>query len=267
LPKTKVNDIEVYYEKQGKGQKLVYLCGTGSDLRNKPNIFDTPLSKRFTILAYDQRGMGQTDKPDIPYTMAIYADDASELMNTLGWKKAHVLGVSFGGMVAQELALRHPQKVNKLVLACTSSGGAGGSSYPFYMISHLSAEERARTLIPIMDTRHGEEWRRLNPERYEAVMRSWLEPSKFVGEPGRDVGSRRQLEARRDHDTNDRLHLLNMPVYICGGRYDGNSSPENLKTLHEAIHGSRLEFFEGGHGFLGQDPAAYERIAEFLLKR
>jgi 3-oxoadipate enol-lactonase len=267
LPKTTVNGIEIYYEKHGRGPRLLYLCPTGSDLREKPNIFDTPLSKQFNILAYDQRGMGQTGKPDITYTMATYADDASGIMDALGWKRAHVIGVSFGGMVAQELALRYPQKVKRLVMACASSGGRGGSSYPFHMISHLSAEERARTLIPVMDTRRGEEWRRLNPKKFEAILKGWLEPSRFEGELGRNVGSRRQLEARRDHDTYYRLHLLAMPVYICGGKYDGNSIPENLRAMHEVIPGSRLEFFEGGHGFLDQDPTAYTKVSEFFLER
>ncbi len=266
LPITTVNDIEVYYERHGKGPKLLHICGTGSDLRERPNIFDTPLSKQFNILSYDQRGMGQTSKPDISYTMAGYADDASRLLDAFDWKKTHVLGVSFGGMVAQELALRHPHKIKKLVLACTSSGGRGGSSYPFHMLSNLSTEERARILIPVMDTRRGEEWRRHNSEQYEAILRSWREPSRFESEQNRKVGSRRQLEARRDHDTYDRLHLLTMPSYICGGKYDGNSPPENLRAMHEVIPGSRLEFFEGGHGFLDQDPAAYKKIAEFLLK-
>ena len=78
------------------------------------------------------------------------------------------------------------------------------------------------------------------------------------------VGRKRQLEARIGHDTYDRLHSLAVPVLICGGKYDGIAPPINLRNLHESISGSSLEFYEGGHNFLWQDPKAYEIIIDFL---
>ena len=147
------NGLQFYCEQMGQGPRLLFISGTGSDLRVKPNMFDGPLVKSFEVLGYDQRGLGQSDKPDRPYSMADYADDAAALMVALGWDRAHVMGVSFGGMVAQELAIRHPQKIDRLVLACTSPGGAGGASFPFHEIGHLTGEARARHMIPISDTR------------------------------------------------------------------------------------------------------------------
>jgi 3-oxoadipate enol-lactonase len=265
MPKVKIRDIEMYYEVKGRGPELLFIGGTGGDLRDKPNIFDSPLSEHFKILAYDQRGLGQTDKPDKPYTMADYADDVYQLVQSIGWKSSHVIGVSFGGMVAQEYALRYPNMVKKLVLACTSSGGKGGASYPLHELSGLSSEERAEILIGLLDNRLGEGWRRSNPEKCRETLNQMMTPSRFEDEPGRAVGARRQLEARRDHDTYDRLSQLRMLVYICGGKFDGLSPPENLEALHRQIRGSTLEFFEGGHMFLRQDPNAFKKIISFLL--
>jgi 3-oxoadipate enol-lactonase len=265
MPKEYVNGIEMYYEIHGKGPKLVYISGTGGDLRNKPNIFDTPLAQHFTILAFDQRGMGQNSKPDIPYSMADYADDAVTLMKSQGWPSALMMGVSFGGMVAQEIGLRYPAHVKKLVLACTSSGGKGGASYPLHELSKLPIEERVNKIIELLDTRCNEEWKNTNPEKYRETYDTWEKYYTRGGDdPETEVGSRRQLIARMSHNTYDRLHNLTMPVYICGGKYDGIAPPQNQRNLNEKIPGSEMELFEGGHIFLRQDPRAYENIIEFL---
>src|SRR5512144_2870392 len=124
MPMTEANGVRLYIERAGSGPPLLFISGTGGDLRVKPNVFDGPLAKAFDVLAYDQRGLGRSEKPDRTYTMADYADDAAALMASQGWDRAPVVGVSFGGMVAQELALRHPARVSRLVLACTSPGGA-----------------------------------------------------------------------------------------------------------------------------------------------
>src|SRR5579859_6263573 len=105
MPFTTANGLKLYHERAGQGPPLLFISGTGGDLRNKPNVFDGPLAKAFEVLAYDQRGLGRSAKPDLPYTMADYADDAAALLEHVGWAGARVVGVSFGGMVAQELAL------------------------------------------------------------------------------------------------------------------------------------------------------------------
>jgi len=162
-----INDLDFYFERAGTGAPLLFISGSGADLRIKPNQMDGPLPKHFDVLSYDQRGLGQTSKPDEPYTMADYADDAARLMDFVCWKSAKVIGVSFGGMVAQEFVLRHPAKVERLVLACTSPGGKGGASYPFHTIEHMGREERARHMIAISDTRRDAAWRTANPRQYQ----------------------------------------------------------------------------------------------------
>ncbi len=265
MPFTQIRDIKVYYELAGSGPRLLYISGTGGDLRRRPNIFDSPLAPHFTILAYDQRGLGQSSRPDIAYTMADYADDAAALLDVVGWESCGVMGVSFGGMVAQELALRYPERVDRLVLACTSSGGAGGSSFPLHTLPALSPAEKARRQTPISDTRLDAVWQQANVTEFEAMIGMAVAASQMgADEPGRQIGARRQLEARAAHDTFDRLPDLHMPVYICGGRYDGMARPANLEALHAQIPGSKMEFFEGGHGFLMQDPHAYPAVRSFL---
>ncbi len=266
MPFVTINDIRMYYEIAGSGPRLLYISGTGADLRNKPNIFDSPLINYFEILAFDQRGLGQTDRPDIPYTMAQYANDAAAILNACNWEKCHVMGISFGGMVAQELALRHEDLIDRMVLCCTSSGGEGGHSYPFHSIADLPADEFNALYISINDTRHDDGWQQRHPEERQALLLQMNAADAGAGEPGREVGAKRQLEARIGHDTFARLPTLRLPVLIAGGRYDGIAPPDNLRSLHHQIPDSELQFFEGGHDFYDHDPSAYDRLRSFLLE-
>ena len=266
MPFATVGDLRMYYETRGSGPRLLIISGTGGDLRRPPSPFDTPLAQHFQILAYDQRGFGQTSRPDIAYTMADYANDAHGLLDAMGWDGCTVMGVSFGGMVAQELALRYPHQVERLVLACTSSGGAGGSSYPLHELGDMPDEERVRKTIEIIDVRNNSTWQKEHPEEFKSLFNRLLAARQpGAADPGREMGARRQLEARSQHNTYERLHSLRMPVYLCGGRYDGIAKPVNLEVMLKKIPGARLEFFEGGHLFLSQDPQAYESIKSFLL--
>jgi 3-oxoadipate enol-lactonase len=263
MPVANLPGIDLYFERAGSGPRLLFISGTGGDLRNKPNVFDGPLAREFDLLSYDQRGLGQSDKPDLPYTMADYADDAAALMADQGWDEALVMGASFGGMVAQVLALRHPQRVKRLVLACTSPGGAGGASFPFHEIGHLKGEERARYLIPISDTRRDDAWAASHPEQYaQLVAIGSADP--FADEPGHAMGARRQLEARAAHDTWDRLPDIACPVLIAAGRYDGIALPATQESMAERIPDARLQFFEGGHLFMIQDRTAIPYMTAFL---
>jgi len=258
LPFARIADLDVYYERAGSGPPLLFISGSGADLRTKPNQMDGPLPKAFDILSYDQRGLGQTSKPDMPYTMADYADDAARLMDFIGW-----LGVSFGGMVAQEFVLRHPDKVERLVLACTSPGGAGGASYPFHEIEHMGREERARHMMPINDTRRDAAWQAANPLMYEQFV-AMAATDPFADEPGRAMGYRRQLAARAGLDTYDRLHQIDCPVMIAAGRFDGIALPATQEKMAARIKGSKLQFFDGGHMFMIQDRSAIPAMISFL---
>jgi 3-oxoadipate enol-lactonase len=221
--------------------------------------------KHFEVLSYDQRGLGQSDRPDGPYSMADYGEDAAGLLDAVGWESCGVVGVSFGGMVAQELAVRHPRRVERLVLCCTSSGGAGRPSYPLHELQQLPEADRLLRSIEISDTRCDAAWREANPEAAARVIEmARARGSAGADEPGREAGFQRQLEARASHDTWDRLPDLSMPVQICGGRYDGIAPPENQHAMAERIPGASLELFEGGHLFLLQDRGAFSKIAKFL---
>ena len=266
MPKVTANGLDIHYERVGEGPRLLFISGTGGDLRVRPNMLDGPFARAFDLVAYDQRGLGQTEKPDRPYSMADYADDAAGLMDALGWEDALVIGVSFGGMVAQNLVVRHPHRVRRLVLACTSPGGAGGSSFPFHEIGHLRGEARARHLLPVNDTRLDAAWAEAHPERHaEAIAQSATDP--FAGEPGREMGARRQIEARAGHDVWEALPAVRTPVLIAAGRFDGIAPPLSQLNLALALRGSVLRFFDGGHMFMLQDRAAVPAMIDFLQER
>jgi len=265
MPFIETARLRIYAERKGNGDPLLFISGTGSDLRNKPNFMDGPAPKQFDTLAYDQRGLGQTDKPDTPYTMADYADDAAALLDATGWQSANILGVSFGGMVAQELAIRHAKRVRRLVLACTSPGGEGGASYPLHEVHDLPPVERAKFMIPISDTRNDAAWAKANKDTYETML-DFAARDPFGDEPGHATGARRQLDARRHHNTWDRLGDIHCPTLVCGGAYDGIARPETQEKLANRIPNAELAMFEGGHLFMLQDRAAIPAMLDFLSR-
>src|SRR5712692_10433966 len=120
MPTIKVNDIHMYYEIHGEGEPLVLIVGLGTDISEWDGIIRW-LAKKYRVLAFDNRGAGRTDKPDMPYSIEMMADDTEGLMNALAMQRAHILGISMGGRTALALALRHPQRVKRLVLVSTSA--------------------------------------------------------------------------------------------------------------------------------------------------
>ena len=266
MPSAVVGGIRLHYEVAGSGPPVLFISGTGGDLRTTPGPFDSPLARRCTLAAYDQRGLGQSDKPDGPYSMADYADDAAGLLDVLGWEQARILGVSFGGMVAQELTLRHPERVGRLVLCCTSPGGEGRASYPLHELEGLPDEVRSGRLLALADTRCDEAWQAEHPDEVAAVLAYRRQGEQLSrSDPDATAGARRQLEARAGHDTSDRLHAILCPTLVCGGRHDGIAPPANSEALAARIPGAELELYDGGHLFLIQDRSAWPRITEFLL--
>lgn len=257
--------IRVYFERAGEGPRLLFLNGTGGDLRVRPGPFEGPLGAHFDLLAHDQRGLGQTDKPEGPYTMADYAEDAVALLDHVGWERCRVIGVSFGGMVAQELAVRHPERIERLVLCCTSPGGPDAASFPLHTLQELPDEERLIRSLEISDRRMDAAWRKANPDAFASVREMFAKRALVgAGEPGREHGAREQLEARRKHDVGDRLQAATMPTLVCAGRYDDLAPLANSQVIADRMPDASLEVFEGGHLFLVQDPRANERIVEFF---
>lgn len=265
MPFVRVRDIDICYELQGTGPRLLKIWGTGGDLRRAPTDFDRYLSEYFTVLAFDQRGMGRSGKPERDYTMADYADDAAGLMAALGWDTAAVLGYSFGGMVAQELALRHAARVGRLVLMSTSSGGGGGSSYPLHELSAMDDSARVRRFLELADSRRTPQWQRGHAALWQSLVDDAMATLRLgTDDPAQRTGSLRQLGARRGHDTWERLAGLKLPVSVFAGRYDTIATPQVQRRLAERIPGASFREFPGGHLFFVQDPTAARVIAAAL---
>ena len=116
MPLLKTARLEMFVEEKGQGSPVLFISGTGADLRVKPNVLDGPLAKNFRVIAYDQRGLGQTQKPPGPYEMEDYSKDAIALLDSLGIGQVHLVGVSFGGMVGLHIALQFPERMKRIVL-------------------------------------------------------------------------------------------------------------------------------------------------------
>ena len=239
-----VPGAELYLERAGDGPPLLSISGSGSALSDGMGPAALPLSRAFDVVGWDHRGLGRSTSEDGPLTMADFASDALAVADSLGWQGFSVFGVSFGGMVAQELAVTAPQRVRRLVLACTSPGGAGGSSYP------LHERPAPEAMAGIVDTR---------PEVAASLL------SLFAGRPDpKEPGYSRQLEARRTHDVWDRLPLVTAPTLVQAGRFDGIAPPANSAAIASRIPGAELREYDGGHAFLFQDQAAWADAVAFL---
>lgn len=261
MPFIAANGIEIYYEVHGSGAPLLNISGSGNDLRRSPASI-LPINKAFETLSYDQRGLGRTDQPDTEYTMEEYADDAAALVAAFGWERCHVLGTSFGGMVALNLAVRHPHLIDRLVLCCTSPGGAA-ASYPLHELDSLDAETAFATRMQLMD-------RRWDPDADEpipalgAFYDQMVEGAQIEPDPVQATGMRRQLLARAGHDVVGRLDEIDVPTLVCAGEYDDLAPLANSELLAEQIPNAELRVYDGGHIFMVQDRTAYPEIIEFL---
>ena len=258
-----VGNLKLNYEVMGEGPRLLLIGGTGWDLRAPKSPFERALHKEFTVLRYDQRGQGQSDKPDIAYSMQDYADDCAHLLAALAWQEVPVIGISFGGMVAQHFALRYPQHVSRLVLACTSSGGEGGASYPIHELQKLAPEEYAARFLLLANRSRDAAWQARNPQMHAAMLTEMCNARLNMSVEDK-IGLQRQLAARLQHDTWARLPQLRMPVLVCGGEFDDICPAENLRNLASQIPDVELQIFRGGHGFYMEDQQAGPYIREFL---
>jgi pimeloyl-ACP methyl ester carboxylesterase len=266
VPTIDRGDVELYYEVRGAGPRLLLCNGSGATIEGSGALIAW-LAGSFEVAVADQRGLGRTGlgRRDEPFTMAQYAADAAAVLDDLGWPRSRVLGISFGGMVALEYAVTWPQRVERLVLACTSPGGAGGASYPLHELARLDAPERERLTATLFDTRWDEAWLATHPRDAtyvaEARRRASLERPANVAE-----GERRQLEARRHHDVLDRLGHITAPTLVAAGRFDGIAPLANSQVLASRIPDSELRVYEGGHAFLLQDPVAPVELGQFLAR-
>jgi pimeloyl-ACP methyl ester carboxylesterase len=261
MPKIKVGDINMYYEVYGDGFPLVMINGLSTNVYWWDPLFIEEISKKYRVVIFDNRGAGRTDKPEIDYSIKMFADDTIGLMDALKISKAHVLGVSMGGMIAQEIAINHPERVEKLVLCVTHPGGTKAISPSPEVISMLIGERAGRTPEEIVENTiyllYPPKFIDENPEvveqTKERISKYMIPPEFFL----------RQFRAIMEFDAFDRLKKIKSPTLVVGGGKDILVPPENSRIIAEAIPNAKLVIFdEAGHGLIAQER---EKFAEMLL--
>lgn len=262
MPTAHVNGIDIWYERSGEGRRLLFFNGSGATLESSGPMID-PFRARFEVLVHDQRGLGRTEIPPGSYSMEDYAADALALLEHVGWSSCRVIGVSFGGMVAQEFAVTNPDRVERLVLACTSPGGLGGSSYPLHELGRLDDPTLSERFLALLDTRFTPGYLAGHPA--DQTLASMFAARTTVAKNEEQLrGEREQLLARRGHDVMDRLPHITCPTVVAAGRYDGIAPLANSEAIVSLIPHSELRVYEGGHIFFVQDPRAMPEMLDFL---
>jgi pimeloyl-ACP methyl ester carboxylesterase len=253
-----VTDTSHYLvERGGSGPTVLLLNGTGTTIASS-QVFIELLRRNADVIAFDYRGMGGSSTPPGPWTMADYAYDVRAILDGLEVSSCILLGVSFGGMVAQEFAVTFPSYVQKLALWSTSAGGIAGSSYPLHELDKLSKEELEEFTPKLADSRFSPQWLEENPKD-RALLRA-SEP--LTGEQLHVMGL--QLGARSGHDVSDRISAITSPVLVGVGKFDIMAPPENAHAIGERIKQAAVHEYEGGHLFFFQDKNALKHLGEFI---
>lgn len=254
-----VNDIKMYYEIHGSGEPLVLIEGLGYSkwmwYKQIP-----ALSEQYRVIVFDNRGAGNTDKPDSEYSIELMADDAAGLLRALGIGSAHVLGISLGGFIAQEVALRHPEIVRSLILGSTSSGSRntiakyselwngylkfwgflpgmlemnGKASTPARVEPYygLPREEKIRYGLMSAFT---QEYYQNHTDEIDRIVQWRLDDTQPT------YAWKRQFAAGVNFDSTDRVHAINAPTLVITGTEDRIVTPGSSRELAERIPNSRF---------------------------
>lgn len=266
MPTVHANGIEIYYEEHGSGEPLLLIMGWGCNAATwKPQL--PGLAARFRVIAFDNRGVGRTSAPAGPYSIELLAQDTVGLLDALGIARAHVFGISMGGMIAQEFVLRHPLRVGALMLGCTSPGGrrAVGSG---------ELDENIRSYKEtIGDEGPDLEWfaeflRRLWTDEALANSDPHLQDFVFslIRFPPTPHGLRAQADAVAAHDAYDRLPVIGHHVLVMTGNEDRLIAFENAFLLAERIPNAELRIFAGlKHAFHLEEPdAVNDAMIDFI---
>jgi pimeloyl-ACP methyl ester carboxylesterase len=259
MPVIPVGEIALDYERSGAGPPLLLIMGLSGTALSWGEPFLAQLGQDFDVIAYDHRGIGASSHLDGPITIRELAADAAGLLEALQLDSAHVLGISMGGMIAQELALAHPERIRTLGLGCTYCGGPGSV--------RASEEVWARV---IGAGRSGDR---------ELVLRTMWEINvspAFAADEGERQGFveralrrrvavaviEQQARAAAAHDTSSRLGQIELPTLVIHGTEDQMIPVSNGHMIAQLIPGARLEILDGvGHMFFLERP---ERSAELL---
>ncbi len=264
MPKIKVNDISINYEIQGDGYPFLMITGVSICLK----VWDKPLidalSKKFKVITFDNRGSGQTDIPEGEYSIKMMADDTVGLMDALNIERSHVFGFSLGGMIAQEVALSYPQKVEKLILWGAACGGRKTvppdlAAYKLIIgaVEGLTPERMAKATISLVFTK---DFIKNNPEyiddKIQRILKCRIPYSSYV----------RQVKAMFNFNTCRKLKKMATPTLIMQGKYDILVPPQNGEILAELIPKAKLIIFENSaHAIYPHEPELFIRsLFEFL---
>ncbi|HEY8584777.1 MAG TPA: alpha/beta hydrolase, partial [Capillimicrobium sp.] len=217
MPHATIHGHDLYFERSGSGEPLLLVMGMSGTHRTWGQPFLDELSADFEVVVYDHRGIGHSSRAEAGYSIADLADDAAGLLDELGWATAHVVGISMGGMVAQELALRHPRRLRSLTLGCTYAGGPG---------SALTSQETFGKL--------GAAWS--SGDRERALRAGWeinvspafaADDEQFatfreaaLAVPAALPAIMAQVQAIGGHDTSARLGEIEVPTLIVHGTED-----------------------------------------------
>ena len=250
--------VRLAYEVRGSGPPLLLVQGLGYARWGWEPVVDL-LAEHFRVAFYDNRGIGASDVPPGPYTTAQLATDAVAVLDAAGMERADVVGASLGGMVAQELALAFGDRVNRLVLACTTPGGASSFPMPQQTVELM---QTAPTLAPEVALRRFVE-NALSPGVPEELVERIY--ALRLANPPDPAGWQAQAAAGAAFDVFDRLSEVRAPTLVVTGTEDVVVDRRNSDLLADGIPGARLERLPGGHLFLWEDPDAFVAVVtEFL---
>jgi pimeloyl-ACP methyl ester carboxylesterase len=251
-------EVAIAWEEHGSGPPLLLVMGLGYGRWGWEPILAS-LAERYRVLSFDNRGYGESDIPPGPYTAADMAGDALAVLDAAGVERAHVLGSSLGGAVAQELALRHPERVDRLVLASTMSGVSNMHPLPE---PTLQLMEEAPTLDPAVALRRFVE-NALVPEAEPDLVERIVELR--TAKPPDPAGWAAQAGIWASFDVWDELPSLAVPTLVVHGEGDVVVDPRNAPLLAGRIRDAELRLVPGGHLFFWNRPAAFvSLLREFL---
>ena len=251
----------IHYESTGDGPPVLLVMGLGISATGWWRTIPV-LAERFRVLSFDNRGVGRSDHPPGPYTVAEMASDAIAVLEAAGEESAHVYGISLGGMIAQTVALETPERVRGLVLGATTSGGPEATPIPgdtatiFQRRLAMPAAEAVWASVPYS---YGEETRlrggQLIAEDIEQRLRFPVEPVGYGG----------QLGAAMNFNVHERLAEIDRPTLVLHGDADRIVPTENGRLLAARIAGATLEELSGaGHLYPTDAPQADRRALDFL---
>lgn len=245
--------MKIAWERHGAGPALLLIHGLGYARWGWEPVLE-PLSRSFDVIVFDNRGIGESDAPPGPYTATQMAGDALQVLDEAGVETAHVVGTSLGGIVAQELALTHPERVDRLVLACTTPGGPNAYPMPQQTVDLMLARATLRQF-----TEHA-----LQPDPRPELVDRILVHRERTAQPFEHWAA--QAAAGATFDAHSRLATLDKPTLVQTGDGDLVVDPRNSDLLVEAIPDARLSVYEGaGHVFMWQEPERFvAELEEFL---